>query len=553
MSETVDDMTTGWRRILIGSGFFCLSVMMLWWWYCAIRATSPQMIDIDVSGNNRYSTILLVVLLVFIVAVSVFAKVRQAVRGIWHMMVRYKWILFVIVICWQIVMFFALGPATGFDAEWVIDYVVNPQVITDKGLDGASYLSNSPNNYLLFFVELGIYKALPFVTSPEALLLVMRVISVLVVDVCAIGMYAVAKRYLNDSVANIVLLLWCILLGLSGWCLHPYSDTFCMPFTVINCAFCFWLLSQKTIDKAFLSSWKNPVLIFLFGLNLAVTYNLKPSAVIPVIALLVALLLKMNRRYCVALLASLILMAGGFLCANVPYNHAVRTQQLVPYNHELSLSPQHYVMMGMTGTGGYLESEYQFTMSHLTYQEKVDANNAVIKQRLRQYGVVGYSTFLLTKFRNFTSDGSFGVQRYAGNVFLPRPFANEPLNAVHENLFIQKVSHLYTGGSNSNRTLIQIEQIFYILLVSGILMNCLRMSRTFFKEEEVLSIEKSGEHVSYDVWLAIAMVGAIIFLLIFESGHSRYLIQFLPIMLFMSGIGSARKVAHFGSWPSMAR
>lgn len=99
MSETVDDMTTGWRRILIGSGFFCLSVMMLWWWYCAIRATSPQMIDIDVSGNNRYSTILLVVLLVFIVAVSVFAKVRQAVRGIWHMMVRYKWILFVIMIC----------------------------------------------------------------------------------------------------------------------------------------------------------------------------------------------------------------------------------------------------------------------------------------------------------------------------------------------------------------------------------------------------------------------------------------------------------------------
>ena len=227
------------------------------------------------------------------------------------MMVEYKWILFAIMVCWQVVMFFALGPATGFDAEWVIDYVVNPQVVTDKGLDGASYLSNSPNNYLLFFVELGIYKTLPFVTSTESLLLVMRVISVLVVDVCAIEMYAVAKRYLNDSVSNIVLLLWCILLGLSGWCLHPYSDTLCMPFSVINCAFCFWLLSQKTLDKAFLYNWKNPALIFLFGLNLAVTYNLKPSAVIPAIALLVALLLKMNRRCCVALLASLILMAGA--------------------------------------------------------------------------------------------------------------------------------------------------------------------------------------------------------------------------------------------------
>ena len=200
---------TDWFRLLLPQRYDAVVVVL------RDQATSPQMIDIDVSGNNRYSTILLVVLLVFIVAVSVFAKVRQAVRGIWHMMVRYKWILFVIVICWQIVMFFALGPATGFDAEWVIDYVVNPQVITDKGLDGASYLSNSPNNYLLFFVELGIYKALPFVTSLEALLLVMRVISVLVVDVCAIGMYAVAKRYLNDSVANIVLLLWCILLGLS--------------------------------------------------------------------------------------------------------------------------------------------------------------------------------------------------------------------------------------------------------------------------------------------------------------------------------------------------
>mgnify|MGYP000376323556 CR=1 FL=1 len=343
---------TDWFRLLLPQRYDAVVVVL------RDQATSPQMIDIDVSGNNRYSTILLVVLLVFIVAVSVFAKVRQAVRGIWHMMVRYKWILFVIVICWQIVMFFALGPATGFDAEWVIDYVVNPQVITDKGLDGASYLSNSPNNYLLFFVELGIYKALPFVTSLEALLLVMRVISVLVVDVCAIGMYAVAKRYLNDSVANIVLLLWCILLGLS---MVPASVQRYLLHAVHGDQLRFLLLAAvaETIDKAFLSSWKNPVLIFLFGLNLAVTYNLKPSAVIPVIALLVALLLKMNRRHCVALLASLILMAGGFLCANVPYNHAVRTQQLVPYNHELSLSPQHYVMMGMTGTGGYLESEYQ--------------------------------------------------------------------------------------------------------------------------------------------------------------------------------------------------
>lgn len=79
MSETVDDITAGWRRLLIGVGFFCLSAMMLWWWYCAIRATAPQMIDLDVSGNNRYSTILLVILLVFIVAVLVFSKTRPDV------------------------------------------------------------------------------------------------------------------------------------------------------------------------------------------------------------------------------------------------------------------------------------------------------------------------------------------------------------------------------------------------------------------------------------------------------------------------------------------
>ncbi len=47
-------------------------------------------------------------------------------------------------ICWQIVMFFTLGPATGFDAEWVIDYVVNPQVITDKGLDAVSHSFQFP-------------------------------------------------------------------------------------------------------------------------------------------------------------------------------------------------------------------------------------------------------------------------------------------------------------------------------------------------------------------------------------------------------------------------
>lgn len=50
-------------------------------------------------------------------------------------------------------------------------------------------------------------------------------------------------------------------------------------------------------------------------------------------------------------------------------------------------------------------------------------------------------------------------------------------------------------------------------------------------------IRKCAKNRALSVWLAIAMVGAIMFLLIFESGHSRYLIQFLPIMLFMSGIG----------------
>lgn len=545
--DTITNMRVGWRRVCIGIGFFCLSVMMLWWWYCAVRATAPQMIDIDVSGNNRLSTLLLVTMLMISVALLVFSKARWIIRCMWRIAVKYKWLLFAAMMCWQVMLFFALGPATGADAEWIIDYVIDPQVITAKGLNGASYLSNSPNNYLLFFIELGIYKVLPFVTSAESLLLVMRVISALVVDACAVGLYVVAKRYLDASIANIVLLFWCVLLGLSGWCMHPYSDTLCIPFSVINCAFCFWLLSQKTIDKAFLSNWKHLVLVFLFGLNLAVTYNMKPSAVIPVIALVVALFLKASHRFLIALLAFLMLMAGGFLCANISYNHVVRTQQLVPYNHDLSLSPQHYVMMGMTGTGGYLESEYQFTMSYPAYQEKVNANNTVIKQRLHQYGIVGYFTFLLTKFRNFASDGSFGVQRYADNVFSPKVFTNKRLNAIQHNYVVQKISRLYTGGSSLNRTLIQIEQVFYILLVSGLLLNCVRMSKFFFKED-VLPAENSEEHISYNVWLAVSMFGAIIFLLIFESGHSRYLIQFLPIMLLMSGTGISSIYREVRTW-----
>lgn len=57
-----------------------------------------------------------------------------------------------------------------------------------------------------------------------------------------------------------------------------------------------------------------------------------------------------------------------------------------------------------------------------------------------------------------------------------------------------------------------------------------------------LSIIKVNTINWFILWMEITLFGAILFLMIFEGGRSRYLIQFLPAIISLSSFGIIEKM-----------
>lgn len=538
MKHNLDYKTRSYR-IIVFTGFSFLFVLMLWWMYCALRAQAPQMTDIDVSKNNRPSTVILIFLLIASASIVVSNKMRHRCKYLIKLMVKYKWILFGCMVIWQILIMLSMGPFNGADSGWIVQYVIDPNVVTLKGLNGAEYFSNSPNNYLIYFMELGIHKLIPFANTVARLTMVLRVLSIIIVDLSAIGAYRLALEYGGGITANVVLFFWCALLGLSGWCLQPYSDVFSLPLVLGLLALSLRVLYEQKLNIAYFKSVKNDVLLLLFGVLIGVTYAMKPSAVIPAIACIVLCVINQIRwRSLMPLLIVFAIIGFGFASTHVSYQKVVESQTIMPYDKDLTLPPQHFIMMGLANTGGYDDREYEFTMSKKTYKDKVEADSVVIKSRLKEMGAVGYLKWALIKFRNFASDGTFGMYRYS-NFFHQEKYANPTLEKFQNTLIGHKIAYTYTPRSTENVTLAQMQQVIFITLVFGMLCCVLFEAKSYGTS---LSMRKREMSANYrlPIFLGIVSLGSLIFLLIFEAGHSRYLIQFFPIYAFLAGLGLNR-------------
>lgn len=60
----------------------------------------------------------------------------------------------------------------------------------------------------------------------------------------------------------------------------------------------------------------------------------------------------------------------------------------------------------------------------------------------------------------------------------------------------------------------------------------------------ILSIRNSiiiNDLSSVNLYLALSILGAIMYLMVFEAGRSRYLISFLPVLILFSAIGYQTK------------
>lgn len=192
-------------------------------------------------------------------------------------------------------------------------------------------------------------------------------------------------------------------LALSPWLLVLYTDSLSFMF-----------VSLVLLVYSFLGKRINIILyVFFLGILCGITFLIKPSAIIFLIAWTIVFIVIFvanykNRKYVNIL--SVCLFVIGMVSSVTTFTIYKNQQTVIQYDKEKQFPMTHWMMMGLTGSGGY-NSQDVSTMSKLkTTKERKEYAGKTIK-RLQDYGVGGYLKFIIKKHFNNTDRGDFGWGR----------------------------------------------------------------------------------------------------------------------------------------------
>lgn len=414
--------------------------------------------------------------------------------------IKSKWTALVLSLVYQFWLLWGLAGETGFDTG-ILKWAASSKTITPESYL-ANYFSNNPNNLALMFAERFIYnltKGLNFTVTLD-------VINLVLIDIAIVLMALFLKRHLGHPIYWQLLPL---VLIISPWIVIFYSDTVILPFVAAMIYLLDVLIAQLTTETAL---YKQALTAAGLGLATWLAYVIKPSALIFVIAIMIELVIYLfsndhHIRY-QQLALSIVVMAAVFGIFQVSNESFLQHQQFVSLNQNMKELPSHYIMMGMNKdtTGAYSQEDFLYSTKQPTLAKQQTANVKKIKQRLDAFGVGGYLKFLFVKNYANTSDGTFGWLK-EGDFFIKPKIAPHP--------FIR--SMFYNFGSRLNYTQ-TVFQMIWIGIILGTLFSFL-------------------DHSFIARVLRLTFFGLLVFLLFFEGGRSRYMIQFIPVIYAISVIG----------------
>ena len=316
------------------------------------------------------------------------------------------------------------------------------------------------------------------------------------------------KKWTKSSCASI--LAWILLIPmvvLSPWVLVPYSDTYVMPF-IITCFFSFIKLKEKKISYLW---WIIMIGSAMFG------YLIKPTAIIVLIAITIVLIWnficnkKKQWKHCIIKGVIVCIIAGIML--QVP-NFISDSINFTPIEGK-EFTMTHFAMMGLAEStgGGYNLDDVNYSKSFDTKKERQEGNIEVIKQRLKDYGIKGYTQFLLKKQLKIFNDGTFawgGEGGFFSNV--PKEGEERYSEITHNTFFdLSKESSLLW------QTSCQCLWISILIFMSGIF-----LFRKKFDDVGAVAL--------------LAILGISVFLLLFEA-RARYLFCYIPIFIIVGAVG----------------
>lgn len=412
---------------------------------------------------------------------------------------RRKSIFIVLVIgtlCWQVLLVMGLSGNTGWDPSMLTAVAAHRSIAWYP-----DYFSNYPNNFFLLLLERIINNLLRLVgiNSYSLFIVILSLISYLLIDLSIFILFLSLKKLFNLRVAIISGVLTWGLIGISPIVVIPYSD---IPGFLISSLFLFVYACKETRGK-----------VIVLGVLSGVAFLVKPSLVIFDIALVIHKAFsvsKVNKA-----VKTVLIFALAFLVVYIPFNLYESHNSIVKIDSSKVMPANHFIAMGMTGLGGFNGKDVLASRKIKSPQARKAYNNRLIKRRLKNFGVAGYTKFLVLKQVNNTSDAGFGWGMDAGPGYL-MPFGEKTkLQNITRRLYLRKGTSSVDINWNGYKI---INQIIWTIVLIAMIYAILR-----FKDNYLI--------------LKLTILGGLSFLLLFEGGRSRYLIQFLPYIFALASLG----------------
>lgn len=449
--------------------------------------------NLSLIGIPNWFIFIIIIVTVFTILI-VYLKPSKRTLSIGYWLILFLLCIFLFIM--QYLIYKYIHPKIGFDLYWFREALNSPK-------SAAFYFSTYSNNLLLLLMQ---HK---LITQYGLSYINVQQITIFLVDISGLInillVRLINKKYFKRAV--MIHLFWLLLFPMI---IIPYSDAWVLPF-VSSYIFCFYVVRYCKLK------FNIKILFVLLGsITVVGAYYIKPSSIIPVIAIVIMEVLNgmrmgplyktSNRKLIVSYILCLFLIITSFLMIKGKINN----QKYIEINSSDAMPAIHFVAMGMQGNGGYNQTLVNEMLAQKNKKQREIISQKIIRKTLKKYGFWGYVKFLLMKQGYNTSDGTFGWLK-EGN-FLTGKYSHSSEMARNIQNFI------YPSGKNLP-VFNYCAQVFWIVLLLFLLAD--------------YSVEDNFKQT-----LKLSLVGGWVFLLLFEGGRSRYLIQFLPIILTLASISN---------------
>ncbi|MEF9970276.1 MAG: glycosyltransferase family 39 protein [Ruthenibacterium sp.] len=474
--------------------------------FCAGFALLFTMLVLDAIFNNKtqfytYRPLwLLVCTALFLLLLSVFYKLWT--RTVPNFSAKRETLCVAVFL----LLFFVLQLATA----WCMAVAVTPGwdfgivfgAARDMVLNGTlpdSYFANFPNNTPVYLFLVFLFRVFHFFGCTDFLAPAI-VVNTLAVQLSLFLFYLTMRRLFGVKNALFGLLVSFFCLPFLLYTPIVYTDTLTMPFPIATVLL--WLMARDAFTAQKMR--RGVVFSLLAGMVCALGAKLKITVVIVLIALLLDMLFTTFSARKKAIAAACAL--GAFcLIFTLQGVYAAHSALLPVYDKNDAIPYTHWVMMGLSGVGGYNNDDYELTLRGKTYAEKQKITTTEIASRVQTLGLRGLMHHSANKLSYIYGDGM---------CFAPYKLDQSGLHDTYlRNFFLPDfpyfgaVSHLSTG--------------LWFAILCGCVLGGVKAARR-------------GTHAA--TFIRVAVVGLTLFLLLWEA-RSRYLVNFLPLILICGADG----------------